>query len=270
MPSSIDLSVIAAAHDEEDSVARVVEEIECALRPTGLDYETIVVDDGSTDGTAAVLKTMLRDDPRLRVLRMSDTPPGRGNGQSAAFCAGMRGSRGRLIALLDADGQNDPADLPGMIELLTQSAADMVQGDRARRHDGLVRRASSAVGRFFRRRLLGDTIRDTGCSLRVMRREVGLALPLELAGMHRFIPVTARQLGFRVIETPVRHRPRLGGRTKYGIGNRAIPGLIDCLGVRWMRSRRRPVAAQEVKAEGVAAPRAGRDLAAKAKAEAAA
>ncbi len=253
MPPSIDLSVIAAAHDEQDSVARVVEEIGCALQASGLDYETIVVDDGSTDGTAAVLTAMLKRDRRLRVLHMSDTPPGRGNGQSAAFCAGMGASRGRLIALLDADGQNDPADLPGMIELLELENADMVQGDRAERRDGLVRRVSSAVGRLSRRWLLGDTIRDTGCSLRVMRREVGLALPLELAGMHRFIPVTARQLGYRVVETKVRHRPRLAGRTKYGIGNRAIPGLIDCMGVRWMRSRRRSVAAHEVKASGPAA-----------------
>ncbi len=123
----------------------------------------------------------------------------------------------------------------------------MVQGDRsADRQDGFVRRVSSRIGRLFRRLLLGDTIRDTGCSLRVIRRPVALALPLEYRGMHRFIPVTARQLGYRVVEMPVHHRARTAGRTKYGIGNRAIPGLIDCFAVRWMRKRRRGTRFQEV------------------------
>ena len=149
--------------------------------------------------------------------------------------------------LLDADGQNDPADIPPMLERLAESGADMVQGDRsAARRDSLVRRVSSWVGRVFRRGLLGDTIRDTGCSLRVMRREVALALPLEFRGMHRFIPLMARHVGYRVVEMPVHHRPRAAGQTKYGIRNRAIPGLIDCFAVRWMRKRRRPVTCREV------------------------
>lgn len=244
------LSVVAAAHDEQDNVARLVEEIDAALPPMGLDYEVIVVDDGSTDATPDVLRRLLDGHPTLRVIRMLQTPPGRGNGQSAAFHAGLRAARGDLVALLDADLQNDPADIPAMMQMLQQTGADMVQGDRSRdRRDGPVRRASSRVGRLTRRWLLGDTIRDTGCSLRLMRRRVALALPLQFRGMHRFIPVTARQLGFHVVEMPVRHRPRVSGRTKYGIWNRAIPGLIDCLAVRWMRNRRRPVVGQEVAVE---------------------
>jgi dolichol-phosphate mannosyltransferase len=134
-----------------------------------------------------------------------------------------------------------------MLKRLEAEDADMVQGDRsADRRDTVVRRASSWVGRFFRRSLLGDTIRDTGCSLRVMKREVALALPLEFRGVHRFIPFTARQLGYRVVEMPVHHRPRTAGRTKYGILNRAIPGLVDCFAMRWMRSRRRGVRYEEV------------------------
>ena len=143
-----------------------------------------------------------------------------------------------------------------LVERLRCDAADMVQGDRsADRRDGFVRRISSGVGRCFRRLLLGDTIRDTGCSLRVMKRSVALALPLEFRGTHRFIPFTARQLGFRVVEMPVRHRARTAGRTKYGIRNRAIPGLFDCFAMRWMRNRRRGVRYEEVTDDRVADPR---------------
>ncbi|HYE03834.1 MAG TPA: glycosyltransferase, partial [Phycisphaerales bacterium] len=188
----------------------------------------------------------------VRCVAMERTPPGRGHGQSAAFYAGFRAARGELIATLDADLQNDPADLPAMLELMRRHGADMVQGDRSHaRRDALVRRAGSRVGRAFRRRLLGDTIRDTGCSLRIMRRELALRLPLEFRGMHRFIPATARHLGYEVIETRVNHRPRAAGETKYGMGilQRALPGLIDLLAVRYMRSRRRPVGCVEVTPE---------------------
>lgn len=251
--ANIVLSVIAPAHNEQANVGPLVDEIDSVIAPLGIGYEIIVVDDGSTDDTPSVLKQKLLSCPRLRVIRMSDTPPGRGNGQSAAFHAGFRASRGQIIAVLDADLQNDPSDLPAMLQRLHTDGADMIQGDRsAARQDSLVRRVTSLVGRLFRRMLLGDTIRDTGCSLRVMRREVALALPLEYRGIHRFIPLTARQLGFRVIEMPVNHRPRASGEPKYGIWNRALPGLIDCLAVRWMRSRRRPVTYSEVRASDAA------------------
>ncbi len=252
-PPPVELSVIAAAHDEQDNVVQLVAEIDAALGPTGLHHEIVVVDDGSSDRTSAVLAAL--DHPRLRVIRMRNTPPGRGNGQSAAFHAGIRASAGGLVAMLDADGQNDPADIPAMIVRLEASGADMVQGDRSRdRRDGLLKRVSSRVGRLVRRWLLADSIRDTGCSLRVMGREVALALPLEFRGMHRFIPLTARQLGYRVVEMPVHHRPRTAGRTKYGIGNRAIPGLIDCLAVRWMKRRRRDVSFDVIETPGAAPP----------------
>ena len=162
--------------------------------------------------------------------------------------AGIRASRGELIAMLDADLQNDPADLSKLIATLRSEGADLVQGDRSQvRKDGAVRAVSSVVGRLFRRWLLADTIRDTGCSLRVMRREVAMAIPLEYRGMHRFIPITARQLRYHVVEIPVGHRARTAGKTKYGIMNRAIPGLIDCLVVRWMRNRRRPTTCVELR-----------------------
>jgi glycosyltransferase involved in cell wall biosynthesis len=180
---------------------------------------------------------------------MQHTPAGSGNGQSAAFHAGFRAARGRLVAVLDADLQNDPADLPAMLDLMSQTGADLIQGDRSRvRKDSIVRRWGSVVGRASRRLLLADGVRDTGCSLRVMKRDVAMALPLEFKGMHRFIPATAASLGFTVVEMPVNHRPRQAGKTKYGMGitKRAIPGLIDCFAVRWMRTRRRPVLGVEV------------------------
>ena len=243
----IELTIIAPAHNEEDNVGPLVAEIDAALAVLPLRYEIIIVDDGSTDGTPERLRLLTAQHLSLRIIRMTNTPPGKGNGQSAAFYAGLRAARGPLVALLDADLQNDPADLPRLLEVMRTTGADVVQGDRsANRRDSLGRRIASWVGRTFRKLLLGDTIRDTGCSLRLMRREVALKIPLEFRGMHRFIPVTARQLGYTVVETPVSHRPRIAGQAKYGVFNRAIPGLVDCLAVRWMRRRRRPTRASEI------------------------
>lgn len=255
-PEVLDISVVAPAHNEEANVDALVREVHDALAPTPLSFEFVLVDDGSTDTTRAKALALAATRPWLRVIAMSKTPPGKGNGQSAAFHAGFRATRGRLIAVLDADLQNDPAEIPAMVRLMHEQKADMVQGDRSHaRKDNLVRRVGSRVGRYFRRALLGDTIRDTGCSLRVMKREVALGVPLEFKGIHRFIPVTARHLGFKVVEMPVKHRPRVAGETKYGFGitKRALPGLMDLLAVRWMRSRRRPVESVEcTSARGVA------------------
>jgi glycosyltransferase involved in cell wall biosynthesis len=260
-PSSIGLSVVAPARNEAESLRALVGEIASAVTPLGVTYEIIVVDDASSDGTLQVLHELMADCPQLRPLRLE--PRGRGaagNGQSAAFAAAFRRARGRIVASLDADLQNDPADLPALLRAMERHDADLVQGDRsASRCDGAVRRATSRVGRLARRLILADTIRDTGCSLRVMRREVAIALagPLEFAGMHRFIPVTARQLGFTVVETAVRHRPRRAGRSAYGVLDRGLPALLDCFAVRWMRSRRRRVDARPLEREpgGAAAPR---------------
>ena len=244
----VEISVVAPAHNERDNIETLVREVHDALEPLGMAFEFIIVDDGSTDGTGEAVRALASARPWLRLITMSDTPPGRGNGQSAAFHAGFRAARGELIAVLDADLQNDPADLPAMLELLRTSNADLVQGDRSRaRRDGLVRRVGSRVGRLFRRMILGDTIRDTGCSLRLIKREIALRLPLEFKGMHRFIPVTARHMGYTVVEMPVNHRPRVAGKTKYGMGivQRALPGLVDCFAVRYMSTRRRPVASIE-------------------------
>lgn len=249
----VELSVVAPAHNEEANVEPLVNEVGAALQGAGVGvgvgFEFIIVDDGSTDRTRERVKSLMTTRPWLRCIAMNNTPPGKGNGQSAAFHAGFRAARGRLVASLDADLQNDPADLPKMLVRLRETDADMVQGDRSlARRDNIVRRITSRIGRFFRGLILGDTIRDTGCSLRVMKREIAVALPLEFKGMHRFIPVTARHLGFKVVEMPVNHRARVAGETKYGFGivQRGIPGLIDCFAVRYMRNRRRPTSSIEL------------------------
>lgn len=248
----IELSIVAPAHNEQENVRPLVEQVGAAIEPLGIPWEFVIVDDGSTDWTRDEIEKLMRDRPWLRCVTMTNTPAGRGNGQSAAFHAGFRYARGRLIGVLDADLQNDPADYPKMLELLKETGADMVQGDRSHaRQDTFIRRYGSIVGRMFRKMILGDTIRDTGCSLRIMKREIALALPLEFRGMHRFIPATARHLGYTVVEMPVNHRARHAGETKYGMGitQRALPGLMDCFAVRWMRARRRPVTHRVVEAK---------------------
>jgi dolichol-phosphate mannosyltransferase len=253
----LDLSIIAPAHNEEDNIEELVAQIHAALDPLGISYEFIVVDDGSTDSTRERILESQKTHSWVRCIAMTNTPQGSGNGQSAAFHAGFRAARGTFIGLLDADLQNDPADLPAMLDLIKSSGADFVQGDRSAARgqgDAKIRQLGSWVGRKARLWLLGDTITDTGCSLRVMKREIALRLPLEFKGMHRFIPATARHLGYTVVEMPVSHRSRYAGEPKYGMGitKRALPGLIDLFAVRYMRKRRRPVTSMEPKNEGSA------------------
>lgn len=247
------LSLLAPAHNEQDNIQRLVDEagagLEAAVGPGR--FEFVIVDDGSTDQTRERIAVMMVDRPWLRCIAMSKTPPGKGNGQSAAFYAGVRACRGQLIATIDADLQNDPGDLKAMLALMDKTGADLVQGDRSHaRADNVIRKITSRIGRLFRGLILADAVRDTGCSLRVMKREVALQIPLQFKGIHRFIPISAVHLGYKVVEIQVNHRARIAGETKYGFGiwQRALPGLIDCFAVRWMSKRRRPTDAIEVHA----------------------
>ncbi len=260
-PHPIELTVVAPAHDEADNVEPLVEQVGKALSDAGVEFEFILVDDASTDATPQRAAAMQPTRPWLRVISLGKPAGGGGNGQSCAFKVGFAAARGRLVGVLDADLQNDPAEFPRMLALLKEHDADMVQGDRSaarRQGDSPIRQFGSVIGRVFRRMILGDSIRDTGCSLRVMKREIAVAIPLEFKGMHRFIPVSARKMGYTVIETPVAHRARHAGEPKYGMGiaKRAIPGLIDCFAVRWMGKRRRtPTSVLEL---GALAPHAER------------
>jgi dolichol-phosphate mannosyltransferase len=187
------------------------------------------VDDGSTDDTWSHILEACRTDSRVRGLQHA-----RSRGQSAALWTGFKASRGVIIATLDGDLQNDPADLPAMLAAL--SACDMVCGVRAKRQDTAIRRISSAVARLARRAALGVDFRDTGCNLRVFKRAVLETIP-PFDGLHRFMPVLAHGAGAAVKEMPVAHHPRTAGRTKYGVWNRLGRGVYDLAMVRWYLKR---------------------------------
>jgi dolichol-phosphate mannosyltransferase len=227
---SAELAVVVPARDEEENVQPLVDEIADAL--AGLSFEVLVVDDGSRDATRARLTEAAVGRPWLRVL--SHAAP---RGVSAALSTGIAASTAPFVATLDADLQNDPSDLPPMLERARRGEAELVQGLRGVRRDGLHRRLESAVGRATRRVLLGDPTRDTGCATRVMTARLARSLPLELAGMHRFIPAWARIAGFTVVEVPVHHRPRRAGVSKVRPFTRGVSGLLDCLALAWMKRR---------------------------------
>lgn len=231
MPDAPTLSVIVPIKDEEDNIAAVHEAVRKALDPDGIDFELIYVDDGSTDRSLDLIKGLAGKDERVVWLSLD-----RNHGQTAAWDAGFRAARGRLLATMDGDLQNDPADYPAMVGLIGDDC-DVVCGIRQKRMDSVVRKISSRVGNGVRNWLTGESVQDVGCSLRVFKRECVADLKL-FEGMHRFFPTLLKMEGFRIREIPVRHHPRERGKTKYGIRNRALRGLWDCFAVMWMRSRR--------------------------------
>jgi dolichol-phosphate mannosyltransferase len=223
------LSVVVPFYQERDNIEPLHAELVTALKDVAGGLELLYVDDGSTDGTGEALAAVAARDPRVRVLTLA-----RNTGQSAALGAGFEAARGEIVATLDADLQNDPADLPRLLAAL--DGADVVNGVRAKRRDTWVRRLSSRIGNGFRNWLTHETVTDVGCSLRVMRRSY-LARVKVFRGMHRFLPTLLRMEGARVVELPVNHRPRHAGVSKYGIGNRLFVGIADVLAVRWMQKR---------------------------------
>ena len=220
-----DVSVVVPLYNEEQSVAMLQRELADAL--TGLDYEIIFVDDGSQDKTGARIAA----NPRTRVLHFEKNA-----GQSAAIFAGLQAVRSEVAVLIDGDLQNDPADIPRLLAEISRGA-DLVCGYRARRKDTLLKRITSRVANFVRSRFTRDGVRDTGCTLKAMRRDCIAAL-VPFKGMHRFIPALVKGAGYRLVEIPVNHRPRRFGQSKYGLGNRALRATIDMFGVRWLLSRR--------------------------------
>lgn len=228
--SAARLSVVVPAFNEETNIEPLVQELIPHLEGFGEPFEILLIDDGSTDRSLDVARDLARREPRLRVLALEER-----SGQSAAFDAGFKAARGEWIVTMDADLQNDPADIPRLLEAIP--GWDAVVGWRRKRCDNWVRRVSSRVSNAVRNRLSGDSILDTGCSLKLFRREALTTLKM-YNGMHRFLPTLMRFEGFRVCEIPVNHRPRLRGRSKYNIRNRAFRAFVDLLAVRWMRSRR--------------------------------
>lgn len=226
-----DLSVVFPVYNEEENVPILLAEIARALDGKGWTYEIVAVDDGSRDRSLEVLRSSRASYPTLRVLALE-----KNTGQTAALDAGWRAAQGRFVVSLDADLQNDPADIPQMMKRLEDTASDMVIGVRVNRRDTFARRLQSRIGNGVRNWITKDNITDTGCSLKLVRRDAIDRVRL-FTGMHRFLPTLVRMDGYKVIEMPVNHRPRQFGVSKYGAMNRAFRGLADCLAVRWMRER---------------------------------
>lgn len=237
------VTVVIPVYNEEEAIGELLTEVFAALAPMR-DFEVVVVDDGSVDNTPAVLVRARRQHgERLRVLRHRAR-----SGQSAAMRTGIAAATYPWIATLDGDGQNDPADIPPVLAALQEPAnrdVAMVCGRRRRRQDSWLKRTSSRIANGVRRRLLRDETLDTGCGLKVFRRELFQRMPW-FDHMHRFLPALARREGARVLSVDVRHRPRTRGRSKYGVHNRLWVGIVDLIGVMWLQRRGKVVVSDEM------------------------
>lgn len=223
------VSVVIPIYNERDNLHPLTAQTLKALSGRIPSFEIIYVNDGSTDGSAALLDQLARDHPQIRVVHFD-----RNYGQTAAFDAGFRCSTGTTIATLDGDLQFDPADILRLLPFSDEY--DVVCGWRKERQDRLIKRLSSRIANFVRNAVTRDGVHDTGCSLKLFRRSVIERLIL-FDGMHRFFPALARMHGFTVTEVPVAHYPRAHGQSKYGIGNRLLKSLYDLVAVRWMQTR---------------------------------
>jgi dolichol-phosphate mannosyltransferase len=227
--------VVVPVHNEAGNIEPLVSEIEASL--AGVPHEIVYVDDASTDGSREELLRCAAAHEALRVLVNE-----RQAGQSTSVLNGVGSARYDWVAMLDGDGQNDPADIMRLVDALQRDpGARMAIGHRQKRRDSWLRRRASGIAKAARRLLLGDEVPDSGCGLKVLRRDDYLSLPY-FDHMHRFLPTLVQQSGGRVLSVPVNHRPRAHGRSKYGILDRALVGIVDLLGVAWLgqRNRRTP------------------------------
>ena len=226
----MDLSIVVPIKDEKDNLPRLHERITAALAGLGLSYEIVLVDDGSTDGSYPVMEALAAADPRLKVVRLR-----RNFGQSPAMQAGLDFAAGDVIVTMDGDLQNDPADIPMLLDTLRQGNYDAVFGLRAKRQDNFViRKLPSWAANWLIRKVTGTTVKDMGCTLRAMRRDLAQALPL-YGEMHRFIPVLVQHIGGSYVQVPVRHHPRTAGQTKYNL-TRTVRVLLDLITVKFLHS----------------------------------
>ncbi|MEQ1591515.1 MAG: glycosyltransferase family 2 protein [Thiobacillaceae bacterium] len=228
------LSVVVPVKNEQDNVEPLVREIAAALSGN-TEFEIIYINDGSTDGTAAVLDALKCEFSMLRVIRHRASC-----GQSQAVTSGVRAARYEWIATLDGDGQNDPADIPALLEKLSDPSQaanlELLAGWRARRNDTFLRRLSSRIANGVRSRMLRDNTPDTGCGLKVFACETFLRLP-NFDHIHRFLPALVIRGGGAVLSVPVNHRSRERGTSKYGVHNRLWVGIVDLFGVAWLQRR---------------------------------
>lgn len=228
----LDVTIIVPVYNEEQNITRLADEIGTVMRATSWSWECLWIDDGSTDNSLAELQQLNSRDDNHQVFVLSVN-----YGQSAALAVGFAQARSKILVTLDGDGQNDPRDIPAMIERLLEDDADMVNGWRQKRMDSWVKKISSRIANGFRNWVTHEQVQDVGCSLRVFRHQCVGKIPV-FKGMHRFLPTLSRLGGCtKIVEMPVRHRPREYGLTKYGIHDRLWVGLIDTLAVKWMKSR---------------------------------
>jgi glycosyltransferase involved in cell wall biosynthesis len=233
MDQAINLSIVIPVFNEEESLPILLEELTRALKPLARTYEIICINDASTDSSAAVLRDLQKEYAPLLVAthRMNC-------GESAGQASGFRRARGEIIITMDADLQNDPADIPEFLAALTADVA-CVCGVRKVRQDDFVKRFSSRTANKFRDLITGDHIQDAGCTYRAIRRAAVKEMVV-FNGMHRFLPTILKAQGYQVSEILVNHRPRVKGYSKYGVGNRLWRGIRDCFAIRWYRARTIP------------------------------
>jgi glycosyltransferase involved in cell wall biosynthesis len=227
----VELSVVIPVYNEEENLPLLWPELRGVLEQLGGTFEVVFVDDGSRDRSAEIVRGLRDDDARVRLVRLKANA-----GETAATDAGFKAARGRRVVTMDADLQNDPHDIPALVRHLDEW--DAVAGWRVNRAEGdsLARRLSSRVANAVRNWISDESIQDSGCTFRAFRRECLRDLSL-YRGSHRFIPTLLRMRGYRVVEVPVRNRPRRFGQSKYGVLNRVFVASADLLAVRWMKSR---------------------------------
>ena len=225
----IDISVVVPVYNEEENLPVLIPQITEVLGPLGKTYEMIFVDDGSQDHSRRLLKEMALQYPQIRILGFK-----KNCGETAAGAAGIKEARGGIVITIDADLQNDPKDIPRMLDYLKEY--DMVTGWRQKREDSWVKRITSRIANRIRNSLSGEEIQDSGCTFRAYKRECLQDIKL-YKGMHRFIPTLVKMEGYRVIEIPIAHHPRKFGVSKYTTWNRMWRAFVDLLAVKWMKSR---------------------------------
>ena len=230
MSAAQSLTVVIPVFNEQQNIIPLSNELRAALDPLGREWEALFVDDGSTDASLDVIKRLAQDYPCISYLSFASN-----QGQSAAFAAGFQAAAGELIVTIDADLQNDPADIPAMLARYDQGY-DMVIGWRGERHDSEAKRRASRWANAIRNRFTNEDVIDTGCSLKIMRASLARCLPM-FTGMHRFLPTLMKLEGAKVAQMRVNHRPRLHGESKYKAFGRAKTAFFDLLAVMWMQRR---------------------------------
>ncbi|TDT67888.1 glycosyltransferase involved in cell wall biosynthesis [Hypnocyclicus thermotrophus] len=225
----MEISVIIPVYNEKDNIKPMIEKVENALKKQFKNYEIIYVNDGSTDGSEEILNSIAKTNKNVKVFHFTEN-----NGQTAALAAGFEKCNGDLVVTMDGDMQTDPEDIYVLLPYIKEY--DVVNGKRATREDGFSRKLASQLGNGIRNFITNDNITDTGCPLKLFKKEVVKKFQL-FNGMHRFLPTLAKIYGHSVIEVPVRHYDRQFGTSKYKTWGRALRGLKDALAVRWMKSR---------------------------------